>query len=147
MTNAARAGLIAATGALLFCTLFFGGASSDERLFPVAVAAVALAAAGWALAFLGVLPRPRLDRATIASGAAFGLFVAWTGLSLWWSVVPDRSWDYLNRGLTYFAFAALGLLVAAALPRAASAVAGALAVLLGLVLGWALLGKAIPALF
>ena len=38
-------------------------------------------------------------------------FVVWQGVSIAWSIQPSRSWDYTNRGLVYFAFAAVGALV------------------------------------
>ena len=64
-----------------------------------------------------------------------------------WSVQPDRSWDYVNRGLVYLAFLALGVFVGALVPRATRVVAGGLAALLALVLAYALLAKGIPALY
>jgi len=75
------------------------------------------------------------------------LLVAWTGASLAWSIVPDRSWDELDRGIAYVAFAFLGVLLAGLLARAHVKAAVGLAVLLGLVLGWALLGKVFTALY
>jgi hypothetical protein len=63
-----------------------------------------------------------------------------------WSVAPDLSWAAFNRLLVYIAFALLGVL-ATQVRRPARTVAGGLALLLGLVLCWALLGKVIPSLF
>ncbi len=40
--------------------------------------------------------------------------VAWLALSISWSTLPDRSWDYADRGLVYLLFAALGLWLASA---------------------------------
>ena len=60
------------------------------------------------------------------------------------SVEPDRSWSYFNRSACYLAFAVVGLAVGALAPRAPRLAAAALAVCLGLVLAWALLGKVVP---
>ena len=73
-------------------------------------------------------------------------FVCWCGLSVLWSIEADRSWDYLNRGLVYVAFAVIGLALGAYVPRAERGWAFALSVIVALTLGWALLGKAVPAL-
>jgi O-Antigen ligase len=64
-----------------------------------------------------------------------------------WSIAPDRSWGYLNRGAVYVAFCLLGLVVAANVRMPARVVAGGLAVLLFGVVGWTLLGKVFPSLF
>ena len=64
-----------------------------------------------------------------------------------WSLSPERSWTFANRTLVYAAFALLGVLVAALVPRATSALAAAAAALLALVIGWALLAKCMPALY
>src|SRR5581483_7798798 len=111
----------------------------------IGTASVATLVVAATLAILGKLPLPALTRWGIACTACLVAFVVWSGVSIFWSIEPDRSWDYLNRDLVYLAFAALGLLVAAALPR--EAVAGSVAGLLGLVMLWALLGKVVPSLF
>src|SRR5437588_11251783 len=33
----------------------------------------------------------------------------WLALSIWWSALPARSWDYADRTLVYLLFAILGL--------------------------------------
>lgn len=147
MRAAAGLLLLGGIGALLAVALFLGGASAEGRLFWLGTGAVLLAAVGIAGGEAGLLPRVGT---TTAGAAALGLaaaFVAWNGVSIWWSIAPDRSWSYLNRGLVYLAFALLGLIVAALVPRPAAATAGALALLLFGVLGWALLGKVFPGLF
>ena len=68
-------------------------------------------------------------------------------MSIVWSVLPDNSWDYLNRGLAYLAFLVLGLFLAAIVPRAPRATASALAVLVACVIAYALLAKGIPSLY
>src|SRR5919198_5628583 len=129
------AGLAAA---LVAGALFFGHGSSDGRLFWIGAAALLLAAIGWILrpAAIGV------------PGAAFlvllGLFVVWQAISIHWSIQPARSWDYANRGLVYFAFAAVGALLGG-LPRAR--IAAALAALLGALLAVALAAKVVPAFY
>ena len=82
-------------------------------------------------------------------GALVGLLLAtavWSGISIAWSVAPDLSWVELNRTLVYAAYLAVGLLLGAVRPGAAAA-AAALTVALGAAVGWALAGKAIPAVF
>ncbi len=64
-----------------------------------------------------------------------------------WSVQPDRSWAYTNRGLAYLAFACLGLFLGAALPRAPRRLAFLFLAGFAAAIGWALLGKAIPSLY
>src|SRR5919204_4844324 len=93
------AGLAAA---LVAGALFFGHGSSDGRLFWIGTAALLLAALGWIL-------RPG---ALVGAGATFrlllGALVVWMAVSIHWSIQPAHSWDYANRGLVYFAFAAAG---------------------------------------
>ena len=135
-----------AAAALCFAALFWSGGFDDAALVWIGGLTLALAALTAAAAFLGPLPAPRLDvPAGAFLGCLFGL-AAWAGLSTFWSISPDRSWAYTNRSLVYAAFALLGVLLSAVLPRV-SALAGAAAALLGLVLGWALLAKCIPALY
>ena len=51
------------------------------------------------------------------SGPALGFLLlprrarGWQALTIAWSIEPARSWDYANRGLVYFAFASLGVLL------------------------------------
>jgi hypothetical protein len=87
-----------------------------------------------------VLPAPQLSRAAWAAVGLLAAFVAWCGLSTAWSWLPDRSWEYLNRGLVYAAFLVLGL----ALTGRAREVALGLAALLGAVVAWSLAGKVFP---
>src|ERR671936_3220190 len=144
ITTSALAGGVAA---LLFWTLFFGGGSRDLSLAWLGTATVLAATAMLAAALLGTLAWPELDRTGLAFVALAGLFVLWNGASISWSLDPDRSWAYTNRGVVYLAFACLGLFVGAVVPRAPRAVAAALVLLLAGVLGWALLGKVVPPLF
>jgi hypothetical protein len=72
---------------------------------------------------------------------------AWAGLSVAWSVAPDRSWTELNRTLVFAAFLVVGLLLGACGPRACRWAAAALVAALAAAVVWALAGKAIPGLF
>ena len=138
----------AAAGAVaVFCALFFAGGFADAPLVWIGALALAVAAAGVAAAALRLVPAPAFDLPVAGFlGCLFGL-AAWMGLSTLWSLSPDRSWGYTNRTLVYAAFALIGVLLAAILPRPGESVAAAAAVLVGLVLGWALLAKCVPALY
>ncbi len=136
----------AAAAALLAWALFFGGGASDTRLFWIGSAALLLAAALLAAMLAGLVARPR-GRLAWLYVALLGLLVAWSGASMAWSVVPDRSWDGFNRGLAYLGFAIVGLFFGALVPRPARVLAAALAALLAAVIGWALLSRVLPALF
>ena len=98
--------LIGAAGALAAFALFFGDGSTYPPLVWIGGLAVLAAAVGVALVLLGVLAFPRLDGFGVAFLALLGWFVLWNGLSIVWSLQPDRSWEYFNRGIVYFAFAA-----------------------------------------
>ena len=67
----------------------------------------------------------------------------WCAISIAWSWLPDRSWDYANRTVVYALFAALGLFAAGR----TRALANGLAVLLAAVLAWTLLGKILPPVY
>ena len=119
--------------------------TNPDRVSGIGVLAVAGASLllGWALVGGGW---PRLGAAGWAFlGGLLGL-VIWTGASVFWSVVGDRSWDYLNLGLIYLAFAVVGVLAGAAGPWAVRWAAGALAAALGAAMLWALAGKVVPGL-
>jgi tetratricopeptide (TPR) repeat protein len=133
--------LLGAGGVLAAVAALFSSGSSGGRLTWIGFAALALAALVVAGALLG-LPRPELSREALVALGFLVAFVAWNGISVVWSIQPDRSWAYLNRGLVYAALAVIGLWLAPWLREWAYVLAGALA----LPLGWALLGKAVPAL-
>jgi hypothetical protein len=135
----------AAASILAVWALFFGGGSDD----PVWLGAVALilAAAAAAAALLGALPWPSPGPYGLAFVVLLAAFVAWNGVTVSWSILPDRSWSYTNRGLVYASFSIVGLFLGALVPRAPRRLAFRLAALLALVLGWALLGKVVPSLF
>ncbi|MFN2471985.1 MAG: O-antigen ligase family protein [Gaiellaceae bacterium] len=131
---------------LLLCVLFSGGAN-DGRL--VGIGSPALVGAGLVLAgaLVGRLPAVHLGVSGGTLVGALGALAIWMGLSVIWSVEPDRSWDYTNRTLVYLALAVLGMAAGAALgARAARLAAAALTLALALAVLWALAGKVIPAL-
>jgi hypothetical protein len=125
---------VAAPLLLTGLALFFGGGPGDGSVFwlgagaLVAIAALLLtvgAPSGWpAIAPLSAL-------------------AVWCAVSISWSGLPDRSWDYANRTVLYALFAALGLWAAAR----TRALANGLAVLLGAVIVWSLLGKVFPSFY
>jgi hypothetical protein len=133
--------LLGAGGVLASVSVLFSEGSSGGRLAWLGLAAAGVAAALVAAALAG-LPRPVLSREALVALGFLGAFVAWSGISVLWSIEGDRSWAYLNRGLAYIAFAVVGLALGPYLRRWSYVLAGALA----LPLGWALLGKAVPAL-
>jgi O-antigen ligase len=65
---------------------------------------------------------------------------AWLALSISWSALPDRSWDYANRTLVYFLLALLGLWLANRTRTLAFGLMG----LFGAIIVWSLLGKVLP---
>jgi len=128
----------AAAGGLAFAALFFSDGSSQSRIFWIGAPAVVLAAIGWAWR------PPRLGLWGTLFFCSLAAFVVWQGVSIAWSVEPSRSWDYTNRGLVYFAFAAVGALVGGVPLRRFAAAA---CVLLGALFLWALAGKVIAGLY
>src|SRR6266516_5158268 len=136
LTLGAGAGL--AAGSVLF-----SAGSSNGRLVWLGLAALVLAATAVTAPLLG-LAWPVLARETLIALGLLAAFVCWCGLSILWSIEPDRSWDYLNRGLVYVAFAVVGLAVGIYVPRAIRMWGYVLAGVVALALGWALLGKAVP---
>jgi O-antigen ligase/polysaccharide polymerase Wzy-like membrane protein len=137
--------LAAGAGVLSACALLFSGGAADAPLVWIGAFALVLAAAAAALVFAGVLAAPRLGAAgAVFVGALLGLAV-WAGMSTAWSASPDRSWMYTNRTLVYGAFAVVGALVASRL--AAATLGASAAMLLGALLGWALLAKCVPSLY
>ena len=139
--------LAALVGAALLGAAFVGDGSDSGAILPVGGGAVVLLGAVLVATAFGRLAAPRVG----ASGAALAftllLLVAWTGATVAWSIVPDRSWDAFNRSLAFAAFLGLGVVLSAAAGRAAARVgASMLSLVTGAILTWALLAKAIPAL-
>jgi tetratricopeptide (TPR) repeat protein len=136
--------VLGAGGGLAGVAALFSAGSSSSRLLWLGLAALVLSAAAATAAALEW--RPVLSREALIALGLLVAFVSWCGVSILWSVEPDRSWDYLNRGLVYVAFAVVGLAVGTYVPRAPRRWAYVLGVVIALALGWALLGKAVPAI-
>jgi hypothetical protein len=125
---------LAASLLVIGAALFLGGGASSGSLpwlgLAVLVALLALLATrgvpgGWP----AVVP--------------LALLALWLALTISWSALPARSWEYANRALLYSLFAALGLWLA---PRRRELALGLMA-LLGAVVVWSLLGKVVPPLY
>ena len=125
---------IAAPLLLVGFALFSGGGPADGSVFWLGAGAlvailVLLATSGVPGGWTVVVP--------------LALLAVWCAVSISWSGLPDRSWDYANRTLVYALFAALGLWAAGR----TRALANGLAVLLGAVIVWSLLGKVFPFIY
>jgi O-antigen ligase len=114
--------------------MFFGGGSGDGSLPWLGGAAIALV-----LLFSATRPVP----GGLLPFAPLALLALWSALSVAWSIEPDRSWAYANRGLVYLAFALLGAFAADRLKELMYGVAA----ILGAVCVWTLAGKTLPWLY
>ena len=132
---------------LVALALAGGGGSRYGPLVGLGCAAIVVAGVVVILACLGRVGWPRLDPPGAAFAALLGALVVWTGVSVAWSIAPDHSWEYFNRGAVYVAFFLLGVFVAAAVPGAPRTVAIGFGVVLTAVMAWALAGKVVPNLF
>ena len=125
---------LAASLLLAGFALFFGGGPRFSSL--PWLGALALAAVIALIAMRGVPAGwPRV--------VPLAALAAWLALSIAWSALPDRSWDYADRAFVYFLVAVLGLWLAGR----TRALALGLAALLGAVVAWSLLGKVLPFLY
>jgi hypothetical protein len=139
--------LAALIGVALLGATFAGDGSDVDGILPVGGGAVLLLAGVFVAVGLGRLAAPRVGRSGLAAVVSLGLLCAWIGLTIVWSIAPDRSWDAFNRSLAFLAFLGLGIVLAGVAGRLAARVGAALhALVLGAVLTWALVAKAIPAL-
>jgi len=139
--------LAALVGGSLAGAAFVGDGSDVDGILPVGgTAAVLVAAALLAVAF-GLVAAPRVGRSGGALVVAMILLAAWTGATVWWSIVPDRSWDAFNKSAAFAVFLGLGVVLAGVGGRAAARLgASVLALVTALVLTWALVAKSIPSL-
>src|SRR5690242_3172902 len=96
MRRAAGLPLLGAAGVLLTVSLFFGGGSGDERMYWIGMGALLVVLLGAAVVGVPSPPPEGVLFICLLAG-----YVVWTGVSVTWSIVPDRSWDELNRGLVY----------------------------------------------
>ena len=132
---------------VLVGAMFAGDASDVGGILPVGGAAVLLLTGALVASALGWLPLPRVGRSGAVLVWVFALLVAWTGATVWWSIVADRSWDAFNKSVAYAAFLGLGIVLAAVgRERAARISAWMLSLAVGAVLVWALVAKAVPSL-
>jgi hypothetical protein len=139
--------LAALVGAALLAAAFAGDASDVDGILPVGGLAVVLLGGAFVAVALGRLAAPRVGRSGLALVAAMLLLVTWIGVTVAWSIAPDRSWEAFNRSVAFAAFLGLGLVLAAAAGRVAARVGAAmLAVVTGVVLAWALVAKVVPSL-
>jgi hypothetical protein len=146
MRSGIATAVLAAVAVLVVWAFLWGGASGTGATAPLGTAVVVAALLillGWSR---GVVPLPRLDRAGRLAGFAAAALVAWTGLTIWWSIAGDRSWDAAAKGIVVLAFGIVGLAAIARPGRPARSLALLLAAALAVVLVWALAGKAIPSL-
>ena len=138
---------LALCGVALLAATFAGDGSDVDGILPVGGAAWLLLAGVLVVGSFGRPVAPRLDGAGVALVAAMSLLVAWIGVTVAWSITPDRSWEAFNRSLAFLGFLGLGIVLAGVLRRvAARAAAGLLAVVLGATLTWALATKVVPSL-
>jgi O-antigen ligase len=125
---------LAASLSLAALALFFGGGPADGS--------VPWLGSGALLAILALLAVRGVPDGWTAV-VPLALLAGWCAVSIAWSWLPDRSWDYANRTAVYALFALLGLWAAA---RTRELAVG-LAIVLGAVIGWSLLGKVLPAVY
>lgn len=114
--------------------LFFGGGPADSSIFWLGGLTL--------LALLALLATEGVPGG-FEGPALLALFGVWCGISVAWSWLPDRSWDYANRGLLYAALAGVALWAS----TRTRGLAVGLAVLLGAVVVWSLLGKVFPPIY
>ena len=122
---------LAASLLVIGAAFFFGGGASSGSL-PWLGGAVLIA-------LLGLLATRGVPGGWPAV-MPLGLLALWLAVTISWSALPARSWEYANRALL---FAALGLWLA---PRRRELALGLMA-LLGAVVIWSLLGKVLPPLY
>ncbi|MFP5363269.1 MAG: O-antigen ligase family protein [Thermoleophilia bacterium] len=143
-TPRSGAALLAALVAVCAYAVFAHGAIGlpEEPRLQIGVALVAVGAA------VGLLLTRTLSlRAPVEAWIGVGLlagFGIWCGVSLLWSVAPERTWAHVNRAISYTLVVVLAMTFASSVPRAISRLAyGWLAVAVVCAL-YAVAGKIIP---
>jgi hypothetical protein len=143
------AALIVATlvGGSVVGAAFAGDGSDVDGVLPVGGAAAVLLAAALLVVAFGLVAAPSIARSDGVLIAVMVLLAAWTGATVWWSIVPDRSWDAFNKSAAFAVFLGLGIVLAGVGGRAAARLgASVLAIVTAVVLTWALVAKSIPSL-
>jgi tetratricopeptide (TPR) repeat protein len=137
----------ALVGGTLAGAVFGGDASGVGGTLPVGGAAVVVLAGALAASAFGWLPVPRFGVSGAVLLWSLVLLVAWTGATVWWSIVADRSWDAFNKSFAFAVFLGLGIVLAAVARDVATRMAASvLSLVIGAALAWALLAKAVPSL-
>ncbi len=147
--GSALAARLVATGflALLAACVFAGDASDDDSLLWIGGAALVLALGTLTAGLAGALPLPRLSGSALWCLGLATALVVWIGVSIAWSVEPDRSWTYFDRGVVYLALLGVGILAGGLVRRAPTVAAAELALVVGLVLAVGLAVKVFPSLY
>ena len=133
--------------ALLAACVFAGGGSDDDSLLWVGGAALVVALGVLTAGLAGALALPRLSGSALWCLGLATALVTWFGVSIAWSVEPDRSWSYFDRGVVYLALLGVGILAGGLVRRAATVTAAELALVVGLVLAVGLAVKIFPSLY
>ncbi|MBV9309846.1 MAG: O-antigen ligase family protein [Solirubrobacterales bacterium] len=119
-------------------------ATGAESRVQVALAAIAaIAASIWLWSGTLRFAAPRLAYGGLA---LLGLFAAWSGASLAWSVAPDQTWLELNRAITYVLVAFLAVMLGASHRRSLELVASGFLLVVLAVTAYALAQKLFPGL-
>jgi hypothetical protein len=132
--RAIREPSLAAPLVLVTLGLFFGGGPVDGPVTWLGAGAIVAL-----LALLALRGVPGGWPAVVPLAA----LAVWCALSIAWSWLPDRSWDYANRTAVYALFAMLGLYAAGRTRDLARGLAAAF----GAVIAWSLLGKVVPPVY
>jgi O-Antigen ligase len=130
--------------ALTAAALFVSDGSNDDRLFWIGAGVVLTASATGIAILLGRLPLPALSPAAVVFFALLAALAVWEAVSIEWSILPSRSWDYANRSFVYLAFACVGAALVG-VPR--RWVASTLSALLGALFAVALTAKVFPSIY
>ncbi|HVF78856.1 MAG TPA: O-antigen ligase family protein [Solirubrobacteraceae bacterium] len=122
-TPRSGAALLAALAGVCLYAVFAHGAIGlpEEPRLQIGVALVAVGAA------VGLLLTRSLSlhapaEAWVGIGLLVG-FAVWCGISLLWSVAPERTWAHVNRTISYALVVVLAIALASSVPRAVSRVA------------------------
>ena len=137
--------LFALLGLVLYAA-FADGATDVPQETWLQVALLVLAAVAAAGILFGRRLGLRLSRVGWAGLALLTAFALWNGLTIAWSVAPDRSWLEVNRALAYVLAAGLGAVLGSTVRDAPRHFAAGLAIVAAPVALYALGGKTLPGL-